>query len=395
MTVLTSQKTAQQLLLALVSEPIDGPRVTSLLLNNPDWHELYYRACRHEVLPLVYRGLGAFSAQVPAEILAQYQNLHANNLLRNLQLHNELKRLVKLLLKSGIPVIPYKGPLLAEAAYGDLALRSFKDLDLLIPTNCGWQAWQILQNEGYSLGFDLTRERWPSLLKTINHLCLYAPDKNWAVELHWQPFHPMYRLPFDLSHHWLQLQTATAATEGRLEKEEELVLLCVHGTKHYWESLKWVADVQRFVLSHNALDWDRTLGVAVDAHAQRSLLLGLELAGRFGPLPLPASISDKSRSDQVIKLLADDVWMQLFPDKGQPRRVYREYLFLLRSRERFVDRWLQILGWLFCPRQADWQLFPLGSYCYALFYIERPVRMLWKWVFAPAFAKLTRLIKCR
>jgi len=47
--------------------------------------------------------------------------------------------------KKQLPAIPYKGPVLAESAYGDVALRNFGDLDFLIsPVDFG-QAKQALR----------------------------------------------------------------------------------------------------------------------------------------------------------------------------------------------------------------------------------------------------------
>ncbi|HEY3839236.1 MAG TPA: nucleotidyltransferase family protein, partial [Bryobacteraceae bacterium] len=50
----------------------------------------------------------------------------------NMTLTAELFRILGLFNKSGIEVIPFKGPTLAVAAYGDLSLRMFADLDILV-----------------------------------------------------------------------------------------------------------------------------------------------------------------------------------------------------------------------------------------------------------------------
>ena len=56
----------------------------------------------------------------------------ATNLRRGLWFASELLRITHHLAKKEIRAIPYKGPVLAQSAYGDLALRHFSDLDLLI-----------------------------------------------------------------------------------------------------------------------------------------------------------------------------------------------------------------------------------------------------------------------
>ena len=44
----------------------------------------------------------------------------------------ELNKILKLLKANNIDTIPYKGPVLASLAYGDIALRQFQDLDISI-----------------------------------------------------------------------------------------------------------------------------------------------------------------------------------------------------------------------------------------------------------------------
>src|SRR3981081_1775201 len=51
------------------------------------------------------------------------------------------------------------------------------------------------------------------------------------------------------------------AIDGRdvpaLSLEDELVLICVHGAKHFWERLMWIADVAALVSRQTGIDWQR------------------------------------------------------------------------------------------------------------------------------------------
>jgi len=51
--------------------------------------------------------------------------------------------------------IPYKGPTLALAVYGNLALREFTDLDILVQTQNVRQAAELLKDRGYQGQFQL------------------------------------------------------------------------------------------------------------------------------------------------------------------------------------------------------------------------------------------------
>ena len=54
----------------------------------------------------------------------------------NLYLTQEMLKLLSAFRKKGIPAIPYKGPVLAQAVYGNVGLRQFGDLDITVPEDC-------------------------------------------------------------------------------------------------------------------------------------------------------------------------------------------------------------------------------------------------------------------
>jgi hypothetical protein len=84
-------------------------------------------------MPLLYWNLHAVCpAAVPATTLDQLKRYFHTITLRNMFLVRELSTLLSMLDAHGIPAIPYKGPVLATSVYGNLALRQFRDLDVLL-----------------------------------------------------------------------------------------------------------------------------------------------------------------------------------------------------------------------------------------------------------------------
>ena len=56
----------------------------------------------------------------------------ARNAQRSLRLTQRTAKILACLARRGIEAIPYKGPALAQTVYGDVAMRQFSDLDILI-----------------------------------------------------------------------------------------------------------------------------------------------------------------------------------------------------------------------------------------------------------------------
>ena len=75
------------------------------------------------------------------------------NLQHNLLFAAELLRLLAEFRNSGIPVAAFKGVVLAESLYGDLSLREFCDLDLIVHAEDMFKAEDILAACGYRARF--------------------------------------------------------------------------------------------------------------------------------------------------------------------------------------------------------------------------------------------------
>ena len=100
----------------------------------PQWGTVLGRAQTHGLLPLVYHRLRALNfPSVPQSVQRQLRDFFGVNALRNELLAQELVRVLTRLDAANLPAIPLKGLALAESLYGDPALRSSADLDILIP----------------------------------------------------------------------------------------------------------------------------------------------------------------------------------------------------------------------------------------------------------------------
>ncbi|MGH9640634.1 MAG: nucleotidyltransferase family protein, partial [Bryobacteraceae bacterium] len=98
-----------------------------------DWNFLLAQAGSNSVTPLLLRSISSVAPDhVPPEQLARLKNQVRAAAVRSLILAAELIRVLAGLAAVGIEAIPYKGPVLGAQAYGDLALREFEDIDLVL-----------------------------------------------------------------------------------------------------------------------------------------------------------------------------------------------------------------------------------------------------------------------
>ncbi len=107
-------------------------QIASIDFAQIDWDEFLRLAEHHGVLPLVTRSLQQQPVRLPEHIAASLDKANAANVKRNLWFAGELSRILHHFSRRGVRAVPYKGPVLAESAYGDVTLRTFNDLDFLI-----------------------------------------------------------------------------------------------------------------------------------------------------------------------------------------------------------------------------------------------------------------------
>ncbi len=304
-----------------------------------DWVHLLELAQAHGMRPLVYRHLSALcQAEVPADVLGTLRGLVALNAARNLGMTRELLSLLAAFSSSGIAAVPYKGPALAEAIYGNLALREFADLDILVRPEDAAQAHALMLARMYRPQYELASEHDHAFRRNYCEYTFTHPSTGTVVEIQWDITPRFFALTLDREGLQKRLATVTllgSETPG-LSPEDLLFILCVHGSKHAWSQLEWICGVAELIRVHPQLDWDLVLSLASRASASRMLWLGLTLARDVLDADLPSRISRIVDADPAVTRLAGAAVDRLFDPA--PHGALARALLHMRMRERWSDR---------------------------------------------------------
>lgn len=353
-------------------------RVRALVRPGLDWPLVLTTAQRHGVLPLLGQALRATCPDaVPAPVLADLRRRFLANAQRNLRLTAELIEILGLFAAEGIPAIPYKGPALALAVYGSLALRQFGDLDIVVPPAEVRRARGLLVARGYAPALALTPVQEAAYLRAHADYLLTSGDGRTVVELHWALAAPYFAFPFDLDRLWPRLQPLALGrtTVNHFPPEDLLLLLCVHGSRHLWERLAWLADVAELLRARPELDWARVDAEAAGLGVQRMLRLGLRLARDVLEAALPEPVASRLARDRAVARLAAELDRRLFEAPPGPPGVFENVRYHLRMRERFRDRARYCLLRGLTPTEQDWAGRPPGAPA-LVHWLRRPARLL-------------------
>lgn len=363
------------------SGAVEERRIEALLERPLDWDRLVQAAERHAVVPLLHRHLSSRGG-VPAEVRRRLRIAAEQTARRNLFWAGELLRLLRRCEAEGIAALPWKGPTLALAAYGNLGLRPFTDLDVLVLREDVPSVTRLLLDEGYRPWLPLTllkRHLWASLW----HQCEAAfthPRTGVVVDLHWAITLPSFPFPLEVASLWERREARRfcGAMVPQLAPVDSLLTLCVHGCKEYWRRLGWVCDIAALVQRNQDLIGGETLEYACELGAERMLLLGLFLAHELLDTTAPENVLKRARADRVLTRLARDTREQLFRESNVFFSSPKGILYHLRMRERRRDRFRYLFG-QFLPRWADWVWIPLPRALAPLYFVLRPLRLLAKY----------------
>ena len=359
----------------------EARRIETLAGGEPDWDYLTGLARRHAVLPLLQRQLRAHAGDaVPRNVRQTLSERFRGNAARNLLLAGELVRVTRLLEAEGVQTLAYKGPALAASAYGDLSLRRFLDLDVIVRRRDVPRAGELLLSLGFGVAGGLSRPQEDALLRSQHNLALTRDGGKLTVELHWDVAASRFAaVPLGESV-WARA-VAVGVCGGvvrTLAPEDLLVALCVHGARHFWERLAWVCDVAELLKSNPSLDWQLALGLARDSHVERMLLLGLRLASGLLGAPVPADLLRRARADTGAARLSGEVAGRMFDgEEFKPLGLVRGVRFNLRARRRLLEK-VRYFRFILTPTDKDLATLRLPANLTFAYYLLRPLRLLRK-----------------
>ena len=358
-------------------------RVREIAAKKIDWEYLFLLARRHSIVPLLYRQLDQHASDlVPPAYFNQLKKHYFENVARNTILTAELCRLINRFADSGIEAISYKGPTLAVFAYGDVALRRFVDLDVIVKRSDVFNAREILLAEGYTPSKSLSLNQQDLLLRSQHNMQFTRDNHRLIIELHWEVAPHLFASTVDSDRLWENLAPVdlNGASVKTLSAADLLFSLCVHGSRHLWERLAWICDVAELLARHS-FDWPTLLKRASQADIDRMFLLGMYLAEQLLGAPLPAEVKQRCEADSRLASLAGNLVEHLFNGTTHVPATSREiFRYNIGVRKTLGARARYIL-YMLRPTDSDLGAHSLPESLSFAYYLTRPFRLLKRGMF--------------
>lgn len=321
------------------ADAVAAQEIRKLAQPNLNWSHLIQLAIAHGVLPLLYKNL-VLAAPTGIDVpLQTIKHQCRQNVIRNLKLAQTIQDVLKLLKENDIPAIPFKGPILAALAYGDISLRQFSDLDVLIDQQDFLRARSVLLSNQYSriesvFGTGESEVQDLKQMKVLGECSFRHEDGLTLVDLHCR----LLTGEFPISTVSLDTFRQNLATVDLLSQPVEtfcpenlLLYLCIHGTKDFWKKLVWLCDIAALIESHPRLDWDRVVEQSQRLGCEQMLGLGLSLVKDILEVDLPAAIVPTLQTTFKKQSLSTQIQQRLlsgdFPQNSQHFYLERFYFY--------------------------------------------------------------------
>ncbi len=204
------------------------------------------------------------------------------------------------------------------------------------------------------------------------------PSDGMVIELRWRLELTRPRFRRNLGMHWVWPRRKTTQLAGtvvpQLDAVSELLVLCMHGSKHAWSRLVWICDVAKLLESESGLDWDFTRREAKRVGLLHCFALGVLLAHRMVGADVPAKVLKDFEAIRGVLRLVEFLSEHVAEEPGRtPEGPVPYNIHLLGFQDRL--RFLVSLDFL-RPNDHDLAVVKLPRALAPLYYLIRPVRLL-------------------
>jgi hypothetical protein len=322
---------------------------------------------------------GSFDSTLAARI-AGLQRQAAQRALRQT---GQLLRILEILRLAGVNVMPYKGPAWAERLYGDVTLRSWADLDLLVTYEQVPRAREALLADGFVDAGAYNTRMVGKRRGVWDQIALSAAQQGVHVELHWEVALGMSAR--SLKPETLFERATTLNLLGQdvptLSPADFILVNCLNGARDRWNSVERILGLAMEISSAPATMWPEALTVARTAGCERRVTTAVAHACRVLDVPIPTTVADALAHDATARALLRSLRPETLRaaasggEDGQLRTLFWRFA----TEDSLTAAARHGAARFFTPGPEDWEGLALPPRIAWLYYPLRPVRLAVKW----------------
>ncbi|MBO0716926.1 MAG: nucleotidyltransferase family protein [Rhizobiales bacterium] len=297
-----------------------APAIRAAAQEVSDWDRFLRLVKHHRVAMQVRRALRLANVELSSTTADELDLLVKPRVHRGLRLAFEAVRLQNLLTGAGIPSLVLKGVALEQLAYGALGAKQTRDVDCLVPPEHAEAALAFLEREGYTLWLPaaaLSTMQRRAVIRFGREVEVIAPGTKLRVELQWRlADNPALLSGIDARAPTQTVTLSEGASIRTLAPDDLFAYLCVHGARHCWSRLKWLADLNALIAATDA-DVEHLYRHAQKAGAGYCAGQALLLCERLFGFKLPGGLARELHADKRCRKLVDIAMAAMTTTSGE------------------------------------------------------------------------------
>ena len=284
---------------------------------DPAWGALLEAAGQESLLPWLAERLETGQVALNLEQAERIKAIRREAQIAAFVWMETLKRILSAFHRENVQVIPLKGPSAAERLYGDAALRTCHDLDLLVRSR------DVSRGECVLAGLGFARSGYPD-----DYQMSWCRN-GLTIELHHNVENPR-AFDFDVDAAWesASLSEFHGIPVWLLAPSDELLYLCLHAVHHRFDRLCLVLDLVQAFRRVRFMTSSRL--PQRGSYCGNALVLGWAMAAQVDPqMRLPEGTGVSTQEQRRLQELARRLWKEHLLEAPQTLDWVAQHRFYL------------------------------------------------------------------
>ncbi len=236
-------------------------------ISESSWTQISELSKLHGVTSFLFYRARSLGIRLPEQIEKEWLGYHLYQIAEEKKALHQIKELKGILDPEGIPFILLKGASAMMRLYPQPGLRTFCDLDILIPSNLVPQFKQTMTKAGYKPLSARNSPEDEELLKFDAHLDPFCKEENLMIEAHINILGVKGDHSVANPDAWHgKEETSTDGTNiEHLNAEHFIIHAILHYSKHLsdegFAEIKWLIDLL-YALKRWKIDWSKVMDIA-------------------------------------------------------------------------------------------------------------------------------------
>jgi hypothetical protein len=283
---------------------------------------------------------------------------------------------MKLLEENDIKAIAFKGPTLAQLAYGDITLRQYVDLDILIKKEDINKVIKINLDNNY-LCINSKWIRKAKNLEYIKDITFVNTKKSVNLEIHIKPFSFSLLNNFDIFKDNQDISINNYNFKN-FNVNYLIVYLSIHGSRHIWERIEWIIDINKLLINQSdKIDFNEVYNIAKKLDSQISVNLAFYLC-----IHLFNNKDLLTKIDTIDNLIVEDLAKRVLINYKSKSKMsnYKIFLFHNKLFKRKASKVYHIFQ-NFRINYRDLDFITLPDNLHIIYYLLKPIRIIKEYLF--------------